>query len=151
MNQKKVTRGSKDEKSILSELREKVGNDYMAYWITWKYAPDLLPTKIKTFEELSNQYQAISNKQLTERDCEKFLYYDKVQQAVKWLLNKQRGIRMIDLYNRWYEMAKSDSNALREFMKLQDEFFKNDELSELERILKTSVATEDEEEYKMDF
>ena len=146
-----MARTIKEEKSFITQLRERIGNDYMPYWILWKYAPNLLPDKLDTFEDFYNKYQCIQVKKLTERDCEKFLYYDKVQQAVKWLLKKQRGIKMIELYNHWFELAKSDSNALREFLKLQDVFFKNDELSELETILrKTNVNPDDtDEEYEM--
>ena len=143
-------RGTKEERPVIVELKNRLGNDYMAYWIAWKYAPDLLPETYKTFNELREKYKAIDNKNLTERECEKYLYYEKVQNAIKWLLKKQRGARMIELYQRWFEMAKTDANALKEFMKLQDEFFKNDELSELESILKNSATTEDEEEYQME-
>ncbi|MBR4589128.1 MAG: hypothetical protein IKO36_00575 [Bacteroidaceae bacterium] len=142
-------RGTKDERSILAELKEKIGNEHMPYWILWKYAPELLPESYPTYDDLKKAYTALGNKKLTERDCDKFLYYQKVQDAVKWLLKKQRGARMIELYNCWYERAKSDSNALKEFLKLQEEFFKNDELSELENILRNSATSDDEEEYEM--
>ena len=146
---KRTGRGTKDEKSIFAELKERIGNEHTAYWVAWKYAPDLLPEKFKTFEELKERYSAVRNANLTERDCEKYLYYTKVQEAVKWLLKKQKGARMIELYNRWYEMAKTDANALKEFMKLQDEFFKDDELSELESILRNTATADDEDEYEM--
>lgn len=136
-------RTAKEERSVLAELRDMVGNDYMPYWIAWKYAPEWLPKKFQTYEELVANYKTFSTKKLTERDCEKFLYYDKVQNAVKWVLKKQKGVRMIELYNIWYNAAKTDANALKEFMKLQDEFFKNDEMSELESILKTSAIESD--------
>jgi len=129
-------RGTKDERSIIPALRDMVGNDYMAFWIAWKYAPDLLPEQCKTFQAFSDYYKCISNKKLTERDCEKFLYIDKVQNTIKWLLKKQKNARMIELYNTWFEAAKKDSNALKEFLKLQDEFFKDAQVSELESILR---------------
>lgn len=142
-------RGTKEEKSIIAELKNKLGNDYMAYWVCWKYAPDLLPKDVHTFADLVNNYKSLANTNLTERECEKYLYYEKVQNAVRWLLKKQKGARMIALYNLWYEAAKTDANALKEFLKLQDEFFKNDELSELESILKNSAVKDDEGEYEM--
>lgn len=129
-------RGTKDERSIIPALRDMVGNDYMAFWIAWKYAPDLLPEQCKTFQAFSDYYKCISNKKLTERDCEKFLYIDKVQNTIKWLLKKQKNARMIELYNTWFEAAKKDANALKEFLKLQDEFFKDAQVSELESILR---------------
>ena len=145
-----MARTTKEEKSILQELIAMVGNDYMPYWILWKYAPDWLPKKFKSYDELVANYKTFSNKKLTERDCDKFLYYDKVQNAIKWLLKKQKGMRMIELYNIWFNAAKTDANALKEFLKLQDEFFKNDQMSELESILKSSATTdEEEEEYDM--
>ncbi len=146
----RIGRGTKDEKSVLTELRERIGSDHMTYWVAWKYAPDLLPKKYATFNELKDNYAAIRNAKITERDCDKFLYYTKVQNAVKWLLKKQRGARMIELYRLWYEAAKTDANALKEFMKLQDEFFKSDELSELQSILKNVDTEEKEEEYEME-
>ena len=47
---KRTGRGTKDEKSIFAELKERIGNEHTAYWVEWKYAPDLLPEKFKTFE-----------------------------------------------------------------------------------------------------
>ena len=38
-------RGTKDERSVIPALRDMVGNDYMAFWIVWKYAPDLSQIK----------------------------------------------------------------------------------------------------------
>ena len=143
-------RGTNDEKSILQELIAMVGNDYMPYWILWKYAPDWLPKQFKTYDDLVANYKTFQNKKLTERDCDKFIYYDKVQNAIKWLLKKQKGARMIALYNIWFERAKQDPNALKEFLKLQDEYFKGNQLSELESILKQSTVSDEEEEYEMD-
>lgn len=146
-------RGTKDEKSIVPALREMLNSDYMAFWVVWKYAPDLLPENFKNFEEFSAHYKAISNKGLTERDCEKFIYLDKVQNAVKWLLKKQKNARMIELYNTWYQAAKKDANALKEFLKLQDEFFKDAQVSELESILRgveiPDSDEDDSDEYDM--
>lgn len=146
-------RGTKDERSIIPALRDMVGNDYMAFWIAWKYAPDLLPEQCNTFEGFSEHYKCISNKKLTERDCEKFLYIDKVQNTIKWLLKKQKNARMIELYNTWFEAAKKDSNALKEFLKLQDEFFKDAQVSELESILRgveiPDSDEDDSDEYEM--
>lgn len=146
-------RGTKDERSIIPALRDMVGNDYMAFWIAWKYAPDLLPEQCKTFQAFSDYYKCISNKKLTERDCEKFLYIDKVQNTIKWLLKKQKNARMIELYNTWFEAAKKDANALKEFLKLQDEFFKDAQVSELESILRgveiPDSDEDDSDEYEM--
>ena len=50
----RIGRGTKDEKSVLTELRERIGSDHMAYWVAWKYAPDLLPKKYATFNELKD-------------------------------------------------------------------------------------------------
>lgn len=143
-------RGTNDEKSVLAELKNKVGSDHIAYWIAWKYAPDVLPETFPTFDALCKYYKTLGNTKLTERECKKFLYYGKVQNAIKWLLEKQKGARMIELYNIWFERAKQDPNALKEFMKLQDEFFKSNQLSELESILKQSATADEEEEYDMD-
>lgn len=155
---KRKNNGIQDEKSLLSEIRDRLGSDYMAYWVVWKYAPDILPTQCKTFQELSDHYKAISKQQLTERECKRFLYYEKVQEVVKYLLKRQRGVRMIELYEIYYEAAKSDPTALKEFLKLQDIFFKGSEESELESILRaqtfddtdTETETKPDEEYKME-
>ena len=144
-------RGTKEEKGIVPALREMLNSDYMAFWIVWKYAPDLLPEKFKNFDEFSAHYKAISNKGLTERDCEKFLYIDKVQRAIKWLMGKQKNARMIELYNTWYEAAKKDSNALKEFIKLQDIFFQGEQENELEKILRNVNVDDDEDDYQMNF
>ena len=144
-------RGTKEEKGIVPALREMLNSDYMAFWVVWKYAPDLLPEKFNNFDEFSQHYKAISNKGLTERDCEKFLYIDKVQRAIKWLMGKQKNARMIELYNTWYEAAKKDANALKEFIKLQDIFFQGEQENELEKILRNVNVDDDEDDYQMNF
>lgn len=144
-------RGTKEEKGIVPALREMLNSDYMAFWIVWKYAPDLLPEKFNNFDEFSQHYKAISNKGLTERDCEKFLYIDKVQRAIKWLMGKQKNARMIELYNTWYEAAKKDANALKEFLKLQDIFLQGEQENELEKILRNVNVDDDEDDYQMNF
>lgn len=144
-------RGTKEEKGIVPTLREMLNSDYMAFWVVWKYAPDLLPEKFNNFDEFSQHYKAISNKGLTERDCEKFLYIDKVQRAIKWLMGKQKNARMIALYNTWYEAAKKDANALKEFIKLQDIFFQGEQENELEKILRNVNVDDDEDDYQMNF
>ena len=60
---------------------------------------------------------------------------------------------MIEQYNTWFEAAKKDSNALKEFLKLQDEFFKDAQVSELESILRgveiPDSDEDDSDEYEM--
>lgn len=77
----------------------------------------------------------------------------KVQNTIKWLLKKQKNARMIELYNAWFQAAKKDANALKEFLKLQDEFFKDAQVSELESILRgveiPDSDEDDSDEYDM--
>ena len=119
--------------------------DYKVYFLWWKYAKDLLPDKdIKTFEDLVNKYSNKFPKTVTLNDAEAWLYEPTVQECLKELLKSKHQQRLIELYNIYYEKAKTDVQAFRAFIDFSKTFFgdTNNE-SELQKIL-NSVRIDEE-------
>ncbi len=143
------------ERSPLRALKKITQSDSEAYFILWKYAPQLLPNgeDIKTFGELKNNYKNFENR--TEQSFEKALYKEDVQAAIRYLLKRLDGKRDIDLLNRYYDLAMSgDVQALKAYIEFKKGFFADDETDELKEILKgasTSVSDDDIEDFQMDF
>ena len=133
-----VGKHTSQEESILSHLIGMVKTQAKAYYIIWKYAPELLPNhNIKTFEDLTSQYKTFT-KGMTKQVCENWLMEENVQTAVKWLLQREHQKKMIELYNIYYDKAKSDTNAFKAFVEFSNQFFadnkKNDMLNVLQSI-----------------
>lgn len=149
----KISNANNHEKTVLATLKEMVHTDTKVYWIVWKYAPDLLPTPCKTFEDLQENYVAF--RKLTEDICNRYIYVESVQSAIRWLLKRMDGARMIELYNIYFERAKSDVQAFKALIDFKKEFFQDEESSELMQILSganVSTNTDDEDEdFTMDF
>ncbi len=149
----KISNANNHEKTVLATLKEMVHTDTKVYWIVWKYAPDLLPTPCKTFEDLQENYVAF--RKLTEDICNRYIYVESVQSAIRWLLKRMDGARMIELYNIYFERAKSDVQAFKALIDFKKEFFQDEESSELMQILSganVSTNTDDEDEdFTMEF
>ena len=115
-----------NEESVLSHIIGMVKTQAKAYYIIWKYAPDLLPNpNVKTFEDLTSQYKTFT-KGMTAHVCENWLMEENVQTAVKWLLQREHQKKMIELYNIYYDKAKSDTNAFKAFIDFSNQFFADD-------------------------
>ena len=62
-----------NEESVLSHIIGMVKTQAKAYYIIWKYAPELLPNpNIKTFEDLTSQYKTFT-KGMTAHVCKCFI------------------------------------------------------------------------------
>jgi hypothetical protein len=115
-----------NEESVLSHIIGMVKTQAKAYYIIWKYAPELLPNpNIKTFEDLTSQYKTFT-KGMTAHVCENWLMEENVQTAVKWLLQREHQKKMIELYNIYYDKAKTDTNAFKAFIDFSNQFFADD-------------------------
>ena len=115
-----------NEESVLSHIIGMVKTQAKAYYIIWKYAPDLLPNpNVKTFEDLTSQYKTFT-KGMTAHVCENWLMEENVQTAVKWLLQREHQKKMIELYNIYYDKAKTDTNAFKAFIDFSNQFFADD-------------------------
>ena len=115
-----------NEESVLSHIIGMVKTQAKAYYIIWKYAPDLLPNpNVKTFEDLTSQYKTFT-KGMTAHVCDNWLMEENVQTAVKWLLQREHQKKMIELYNIYYDKAKSDTNAFKAFIDFSNQFFADD-------------------------
>ena len=115
-----------NEESVLSHIIGMVKTQAKAYYIIWKYAPELLPNpNVKTFEDLTSQYKTFT-KGMTAHVCENWLMEENVQTAVKWLLQREHQKKMIELYNIYYDKAKSDTNAFKAFIDFSNQFFADD-------------------------
>ncbi len=137
------------EKSVMKSLKEMVRTDTKVYWILWKFCPELLPTQCKTYKDLQDNYVAFKN--LDEDTVNRYMYNEGVQNAIKWLLKRMDGARMIELYNIYYERAKSDVQAFKALIDFKKEFFADEEGSELLRILGGADVSEDDSEDDEDF
>jgi hypothetical protein len=106
------------------------------YYLLWKYAPEFLPCKkkVETFEELRETYTAFK-KFKVEEDCTKWLIENNIQTAIKWLLNKTHALKMVELYNTYFENAKEDVQAFKAFTDFSEKFFASEKDSELLAIL----------------
>ena len=115
-----------NEESVLSHIIGMVKTQAKAYYIIWKYAPDLLPNpNVKTFEDLTSQYKTFT-KGMTAHVCDNWLMEENVQTAVKWLLQREHQKKMIELYNIYYDKAKTDTNAFKAFIDFSNQFFADD-------------------------
>ena len=115
-----------NEESVLSHIIGMVKTQAKAYYIIWKYAPELLPNpNVKTFEDLTSQYKTFT-KGMTAHVCENWLMEENVQTAVKWLLQREHQKKMIELYNIYYDKAKTDTNAFKAFIDFSNQFFADD-------------------------
>lgn len=140
------------EISIYRKLKELTGTDTKTYYIMFKYCPEFLKdgtTKpYKTFEDLRSRYKAFSDT-ITEEICEKYMLEQNTQVAVKWLLERLHQKKMIELYDIFYEKAKSgDTQAFKTFMDFSDKFFTENKESGLSALLTKIPDAEiaDEEE-----
>lgn len=133
---------NKGELTIFTQLKEILKSDVKTYFVLWKHAPSFLPSKesINTFDELINTYKVF--KDYTEDFCNKWLIESTTQTACKWLLNKTHQIRMIELYNDYFEKAKTDVQSFKAFTDFADKFFATEKDSELLAIL-NGISEED--------
>lgn len=143
------------EKSLLSALKDITHSDAEAYFIIWKYAPELLPNSdtIKSFEDLKNTYRNFENR--TEQSFEKALYKEDVQAGIKYLLRRLDGKRDVDLLNKYYDLAMGgDVQALKAYMNFKKIFFVDNEADELKEILRgasVNISDDDIDDFQMDF
>lgn len=122
------------EQSLLQKLHEMLPTQVKVYYIVWKYAKHLLPKKIDTFEELRTEYQGFTDG-MDEAHCERWLAEESVQAAVKYLLKRMHNQKLIELYEIYFERAKTDVQAFQAFSKFSEKFFEEDGEDELRSIL----------------
>lgn len=138
------------EKSMLSALKEITHSDAEAYFIIWKYAPQLLPSEaVNTYEDLQNTYKQFENR--TEQSFEKALFKEDVQAGVRYLLKRLDSKRDTDLLNKYYTLAMDgDVQALKAYMGFKKSFFADNETDELKAILKgVNVSSDDDDDFEM--
>ena len=134
-------KSSQLEQSLLSKLHEMLPTQVKVYYIVWKYAKHLLPKKIDTFEELTTEYKGFTEG-MDESQCERWLAEESVQAAIKYLLKRMHGQKLIELYEIYFEKAKVDVQAFQAFAKFSEKFFEESGEDELRTILnKTKINT----------
>lgn len=149
-----IRSANSQEKALLPALKDITHSDAEAYFIIWKYAPQLLPNgeNIKTFEDLKNNYKNFENR--TEQSFEKALFKEDVQAGIRYLMKRLDGKRDIDLLNKYYALAMGgDVQALKAYMEFKKNFFADDETDELKEILKGSnvnISDDDIDDFKME-
>lgn len=140
------------EKSMLISLKEITKSDAEAYFILWKYAPELLPEgeTLKTFDDLKNKYAQFENR--TEQSMEKATYKEDVQAATRYLLKRLDGKRDIALLNKYYDLSMSgDVQALKAYIEFKKTFFATKDNDELKDILNNTNTDIDDDidDFKM--
>lgn len=125
----------KSEQSLMQKLHEMLPTQVKVYYIVWKYAPSLLPKKIDTFEELTEEYKGFT-KGMDEAQCERWLAEESVQAAVKYLLKRMHAQKLVELYEIYFDKAKEDVQAFQAFSKFSEKFFEDDGEDELRAVLK---------------
>lgn len=131
-------RGTSQEKSVLMALKDMIKSDSKAYYVLWKYAPDLLPKNTKdnpiiTFEDLKKSYDCINS---DKRICDNYLMEENVQNAIAWLRGRQHKHKMYELYDKFCEKALSgDVQAFKAVLEFGDKYFKNSKEAELLKVL----------------
>lgn len=151
--------GVKQERSVISVLKDMVKSDVKIYYILFKFAPELLPkntenTPIKTWDDLKKAYKCYEKFQ-SEEACRNYMYEENVQKAVKWLLGRKKTIEMIDLYQSYIKLAKDGNvQAFKAVLEFSDKFFDDDGQSELMKILSgvnmDSANTTEDEDFNME-
>lgn len=151
--------GVKQEQSIISVLKDMVKSDVKIYYILFKFAPELLPkntekTPIKSWEDLKRAYKCYEKFQ-SEEACRNYMYEENVQKAVKWLLGRKRTIEMIELYQRYINLAKDGNvQAFKAVLEFSNGFFEDNGQSELMKILSgvnlDSTDATDDEDFNME-
>lgn len=136
------------DKTVFAAIKEMVHSDKEAYYIIWKYAPELLPNiegdkmKIATFKDLQAQYKALADR--SEQTLAKCLYNPDVQQATRYLLKRLDGKRDIDLLNKYYELAmQGDTQCFSTYLKFKKEFFADEATNELKNIIASAPTKMD--------
>lgn len=141
-NVKKVGQSSE---SIKQRMLSICPTEYKVYWIWSKFAPELVPD-CKTFDELKKRYESKFPKNITEEQAEVWMYEKPVQNALKELMKCLHEKKMIELYNIYFEKAKSDVQAFKAFTDFSKTFFENNEENELAMLLKGIKLDEGDEE-----
>ena len=134
-------KSTSQEESVLLHLISLVHTQTKAYYILWKYAPELLPAKFKTFDDLKNNYKVFTAG-VTEKTAENWLMEENVQTAVKWLLKREHQKKLIELYNIYYDRAKTDTNAFKAFIDFSNQFFADDKKSDVLDIIQNIPDSE---------
>lgn len=127
-------KGLGDTSGIVTKIKEMTGADHLAYYIVWKYAPQLLTKQdLNTFNDLAGAYACFKNR--NQAGLEAKLTEPTQQDAIKYLLERLHKTKLFELYNLYYQRAKEDTNAFRAFLEFSKDFF-GAEQNELIDILK---------------
>ena len=134
-------KSTSQEQSVLMHLKSMVKTDTKVYYILWKYAPELLPAKFITFDDLKNNFKCFTAG-VTEKTAENWLMEENVQTAVKWLLKREHQKKLIELYIISYDKAKTDTNAFKAFIDFSNQFFNDDKKSDVLDIIQNIPDSE---------
>lgn len=132
---------SSNSHSIRTQLKDIIP-EYKAIYLYWLYDKTLLPKQFKNFSELKANYKMFPNS-VTEDNAKIWLYEESVQRAIKVLLGSVHKQRMIELYNIYFEKAKTDVQSFKAFVDFSNVFFETKGEDELSAILKGVNTNED--------
>lgn len=139
------------DKSLLAALKEITTSEDVAYYIAFKYAPEILEKdNIKTFADLQTAYARFQSRD--EKNMEKLLYKESSQKAIKYLLKRIDVLRDIELLNEYYKLSKSGNvQALKAYVDFKKEVLaNNDDTDELKKLLHNVNLSTTQEDLKME-
>lgn len=129
-------KGLGDTSGLVHKIKEITGADHLAYYIVWKYAPQLLTKQgLNSFDDLAAAYACFKNR--NQAGLEAKLTEPTQQDAIKYLLERLHKTKLFELYNLYYQRAREDTNAFRAFLEFSKDFF-HEEQNELIDILKSA-------------
>lgn len=79
---------------------------------------------------------------MDEAHCERWLSEEAVQKAVKYLLKRLHEQKLIELYELYFEKAKTDVQAFQAFSKFSEKFFTETGEDDLRAILNETKLTD---------
>ena len=132
--QKQVGETASKFKSTKEQTKELIP-EYKALYLYLRFAPELLPDpSIKTYDQLKAKYK-MCPQTFSDEQAQLWLYEEPTQNALKVLLKAKHAQRMTELYNIYFEKAKEDVQAFKAFVDFSATYFKDNQESELQKIL----------------
>lgn len=151
----KSTRTKKNSsESLHVELKNKLKSDSKVYYMLFCDTDMLRDSdgkRIETYEQLKKRYKVFEN--VSEESCKKYKLDADYQSTEKFLLGKLHHQKMVDLYNRYYDLAMDgQANALKSFDTIAKSLFAEQKTDDLREFLqKIDVSDDDEEDYTYTF
>lgn len=112
---------TRNRETILSKLSKQF-NYRIAYYILFKYKPDLLPRPCKNYKEFVDTYSLEHN--VSQSVAEGWLTNPDVQSAIVELKKQFHTIELLDLYDSYRKKSEDDARFWAPFNDVSEQLFK---------------------------